>query len=120
MMKRQWWTTGALALSLLGLLPARSAGAAELELRVLLIAVGERSQDPGREWMEELLDTLGVPYETLDSSQQALTTELLYQSATRGRFNGVILTDAETYLPDGGSGLDAAEFTLLHTYEREL
>jgi hypothetical protein len=112
------WCASALALGsgLLG--STRPALAAELELRVLLIATGDRDADPGRQAMEDLFEAVGVPYQTLDSSRQALTDDVLYESPTRGRFNGIILTDSETYLPGGGTGFQAADFARLHEYER--
>lgn len=117
-MKWRWCATSALALNcgLLGL--TRTALAAELDLRVLLVAVGDRDADPERQAMEDLFDAIGVPYQTLDSSQEVLTTDVLYESPTRGRFNGIILTDSETYLPNGGTGFSAEEFALLQDYER--
>ena len=104
--------------SLAALSVASEARAFELELRVLLVATGEAAADPGRALMEETLDNMGVPYETLDSSVEPLTADLLYASDERGRFNGVILTDSETFLPGGGTGFGREEFALLHEYER--
>jgi hypothetical protein len=119
-MNWRWCACSALALTagVLGL--TRRAQGAELDLRVLLIATGDRDAEPGRRAMEDLLDAVGVPYQTLDSSQQTLTSELLYESPTRGRFNGIILTDSETYLPSGGTGFKAADFALLQDYERSM
>jgi hypothetical protein len=118
----KWRCRGAAALACgLGLLGGASrALAAELELRVLVVAVGDRAQDPARDALEDLLEALGVPYEVLDSSRQALTSDVLYSSPDHGRFNGILLTDSETYLPFGGLGFDAEEFALLHEYERTL
>jgi hypothetical protein len=110
-------TAGALALGTLTAY-ATNARAAELELRVLIIAVGDSTQDEGRVVAEHLLGTLGVPYEVLDSSREELDASRLLNGA-RGRFNGVLLTDGETYLEDGRSGFDANEFALLHAYERD-
>jgi hypothetical protein len=93
------------------------AAAAQIELRVLIVAVGDVAVDEGRAAAERLLDTLGVPYEVLDSSTEDLTAAFL-SDGERGRFNGVLLTDSETFLPDGGTGFDAAEFGILHDYER--
>jgi hypothetical protein len=104
--------------SLAVLCAASEARAFELELRVLLVATGGAEADPSRALLEETLDSMGVPYETLDASVEPLTSELLYASDERGRFNGIILTDSETFLPGGGTGLDAEEFALLHEYER--
>ncbi len=88
-----------------------------LDLRVLLVAVGDRWQDPGRGLMEDLMDTVGVPYEVLDSSREELTAAVL-MDAGRGRFNGIILTQADTYAGPGIFGLSPDEFALLHEYER--
>lgn len=88
-----------------------------LDLRVLLVAVGDRSADPGRALMEDLMDTVGVPYEVLDSSREELTASVL-MDAGRGRFNGIILTQADTYAGPGVFGLSPNEFALLHEYER--
>lgn len=90
---------------------------AQVDLRVLVIAVGSAEQDPERALMEELLQELGVPYDVIDSSRQELTASDL-SSAERGRYNGIILTQSETYLPDGRLGFDADEFEVLHDYER--
>lgn len=119
-MKWRCRAAAVMAASLGGVSVAPRAFGAELELRVLVVAAGDRDADPAREAVENLLDALGVPYQTLDSSQQELTSDVLYASSDRGRFNGVILTDSETYLPSGGTGFDANEFALLHEYERAL
>jgi hypothetical protein len=111
---------GAVSALALGTLTAyaSNARAAELELRVLIVAVGDSAQDEGRAVAEHLFGTLGVPYEVLDSSREDLVAARL-SNGTRGRFNGVLLTDGETYLADGDSGFDASEFALLHAYERD-
>ena len=96
---------------------ASSASAFELELRVLVIATGEADEDPGRALLEETLDSMGVPFDVLDSSVEDLTAERLQVSAARGRYNGIILTEASTLGPDGTRGFDAQEFSLLHDYE---
>src|SRR5687767_14358642 len=61
---------------------------------------------------------MGVPYDVLDASRSELTEEQLYVSAERGRYNGIILTDSETFLPGGRTGFSREEFALLHDYER--
>src|SRR5262245_42320126 len=94
--------------------PAR---AAQVDLRVLIVAVGDSTVDEGRAVTEQLLGNLGVPFEVLDTSQQDLDPASL-ASGSHGRFNGILLTDAETYLGNGETGFDAAEFQLLHDYER--
>jgi hypothetical protein len=104
--------------SLFVLSAASEARALELELRVLLVATGDTETDPGRALMEETLTHMGVPYDVLDSSVEALTPERLSVSEERGRYNGIILTDSETYLAEGSTGFDAAEFAILQDYER--
>lgn len=103
-------------LALLG--AARDAAAVELELRVLLVATGSAEADPGRGLMEQTLASMGVPFDVLDASAESLTSERLVSSAGRGRYNGIILTEAEALGADGTSTLSAAEFALLHEYER--
>lgn len=98
---------------------AAPAHALELELRVLLVSTGDAERDPGRALMEQTLDHMGVPFDVLDSSSERLTSELLYESAEHGNYNGIILTDSETYLSSGDTGFDAADFALLHQYERD-
>ncbi|HTV19127.1 MAG TPA: hypothetical protein VMG12_10660 [Polyangiaceae bacterium] len=97
---------------------ASDAHAFELELRVLLVASGDAETDPSRALMEETLAHMGVPFDVLDASSAPLTSEQLYVSAERGRYNGIILTDSETFVPGGGTGFDSDEFALLHEYER--
>lgn len=99
-------------------LVSAAAAAAELELRVLVVATGDATEDPGRELMERTLAGLGVPYDVLDTSREELLPSRLSESPDRGRYNGIILTESQTYLPGRGTGLDAAEFALLHDYER--
>jgi hypothetical protein len=123
MMKAQYMTmrttTAAAVLGSLVLLSAaRDAGAFQLELRVLLVATGDAESDVSRALMEETLTNLGVPFDVLDASTEELTEQRLYVSPERGRYNGIILTDAETALSNGTTGLGAAEFALLHDYER--
>lgn len=112
-------TTAAAALGSLALLAAaRDAGAFELELRVLLVATGEADSDVGRALMEQVLDNMGVPFDVLDAASEELTEARLMVSPERGRYNGIILTQSETALADGSTGFSAAEFALLHEYER--
>jgi hypothetical protein len=101
----------------LTLLAASDARAFELELRVLLVVTGERDADPERALMEQTLEDMGVPFDVLDASREELTSERLFVSPERGRYNGIILTDCETASADGSTGFDATEFALLHDYE---
>jgi hypothetical protein len=48
-----------------------------------------------------------------------LTPELLAPSAEHGRYNGIILTEAETLSANGSAALSAADITVLHDYERD-
>ncbi|MBI5138092.1 MAG: hypothetical protein HZA24_12265 [Nitrospirae bacterium] len=91
--------------------PAR---AATLDLKVLVIAVG--NAEP-RTVMTELLDAVGVPYDVLDAATTPLTAATL-ASGTHGRYNGIILTEA-SLVSTGGSAFSLAEWQTLHAYERD-
>src|SRR5262245_2361928 len=107
-------------LGALGVLAAgRSAGAVELELRVLVVATGSAEDDPGRALIEETLDNLGVPFDVLDAREEALTVDRLAVSAERGRYNGIILTEAEALSANGTTALSAEEIAILQAYERD-
>ncbi len=85
------------------------AEAQELDLRVLVITPSP--WDAGLALMTDMMDTLGTPYEVLDASQETLTVAKL-MDGDRGRFNGIILTQAT------GHGLSPEALQLLHDYER--
>ena len=90
-----------------------------LDLRVLVVSTGDASVDPGLDLMDDVLNEVGVPYDVLDSSTQALTADRLF-SGDHGFYNGVILTNSELFLPDGGgSGFDSLEWETLHAFERD-
>ena len=98
-----------------------TAGAAtgrQVDLRVLVVSAGNRSEDVALELMVRTLDKMSVPYDIVDSRRTDLTTAQLYVDANHGRYNGVILTVSDLYQPTGGSGFTAAEWTTLHDYER--
>jgi hypothetical protein len=111
-------------IALLGL--TAPAQAAEVDLRVLVVSVGNASTDSGLAVIQNLLNSVGVPYEVLDTNTENLTLAKL-QTGSRGRFNGIILTNAETavnngglitqFVEDGIHGFSLAEFQLLHDYE---
>lgn len=106
------------ALAIVGTSLARpsSARAEVVELRVLLVTVGDRAADPAGAMMADLMDNIGVPYEILDSSVRDLTDDVLVSNDV-GRFNGIILTDSQTYVGAGRVGFDSTEFQRLHAYE---
>jgi hypothetical protein len=109
------------AVSALVLVPsgADAAEGSTLDLRVLIVAVGDPGVDPGLDLMDDLLDELGVPYDVLDSSTTDLTESTL-RSGSHGFYNGVIVTVADTYLPvAGGAGFSFDEWNVLHQYERD-
>lgn len=88
-----------------------------VDLRVLVVAVGDRVNDPGLELMARTLDQVGVPYDVLDSSTTELTDAAL-ATGDRGHYNGVILTQADLFTA-GGSGFTLEEWQRLHQYERD-
>ena len=107
-------------LGALGVLAAqRTAGAVELELRVLVVATGGTEDDAGRALIEETLENMGVPFDVLDARSEALTADVLAESAERGRYNGIILTEAEALSANGTTALSAEEIATLHEYERD-
>lgn len=111
-----------LVLALLGF-PGASVASAQappagqsVDLKVLVISVGDRSADAGLELMARTLDQVGVPYDVLDSSTTPLT-EATLRTGGRGHYNGIILTQADLFTPNG-SGFTLAEWQTLHEYER--
>ena len=114
--------TGAAGLAVAALLGGLAACAPpppahpQVDLRVLVVSTGGRTQDPGLELMARTLDQIGVPYDVLDSSTTDLTDAAL-SSGNRGRYNGIVLTQADLFTP-AGSGFTADEWRRLHSYER--
>lgn len=88
-----------------------------VDLKVLVVSVGDRQTDAGLDLMARTMDQMGVPYAVLDAATQPLTDAFL-RTGDRGHFNGVILTQADLFTP-GGSGFTAEEWQRLHDYERE-
>ena len=64
------------------------------------------------------MDQTGTPYDILDSSSTELTAGALRSAEGHGRYNGIVLTQADLYTPSG-SGFTAEEWEALHAYERE-
>jgi hypothetical protein len=88
-----------------------------VDLKVLVVSVGDRASDSGLELMARTLDQVGVPYDTLDATTATLTADQL-QTGNRGHYNGVILTQADLFTPNG-SAFTPEEWQRLHTYERD-
>jgi hypothetical protein len=88
-----------------------------VDLKVLIISTGTPAEDVGLDYIDDVLDERGVPYDVLDASRDTLTAATL-ASGNTGFYNGIILTSTDLYLPGGGSGFTAAEWTALHNYER--
>lgn len=111
----------ALITALLTLVPVPAAAQGDdtgqtLDLRVLVIA-GDASTDANLALIEEVLVETGAAYTVLDSSNQDLTADFLFDGP-HGFFNGVILTDAELFVPPDTSGFTVPEWELLQEYER--
>jgi hypothetical protein len=96
--------------------PPPEPAARSVDLRVLVISSGDRSEDPALELMVRTLDEVGVPYDVLDSRTEDLTDDAL-STGNRGHYNGVIVTQADLFAP-GGSGFTVDEWERLHAYER--
>ncbi|WP_045226459.1 cadherin-like domain-containing protein [Methyloterricola oryzae] len=114
-----------------------------VNLKVLVIGISPASTDPlnkdGPQWptsvtnpdgvlgyMQRFLEQAGVPYDVLDASNPSdpirslLTPGGLTVTASQGRYNGIILTDAGVVNPSTRSSyLSSAEWAALHSYERD-
>jgi hypothetical protein len=99
-----------------GAAPAVGPGRS-LDLKVLVISVGDRTTDPGLELMARNFEQFGVPYDVLDSSTTTLTDAML-ATGLRGHYNGIIVTQADLFTPSG-SGFSPEEWQRLHAYERD-
>ncbi len=101
-----------------------------LDMRMLVIST--KTTDSGLQAIEALLEQIGVPYEVLISTQETLTEAKLLtkesNGSVRGRFQGVILTEAAlAYDKNEGlslpasyeSSLSQTEWSMLWQYERD-
>ncbi len=98
--------------------PASAAPGHSVELRVLVVAVGTPGEDAARRYIEGAMDAIGVAYTTIDASEVDLTDAFL-RTGGLGHFNGVILTSAVLQNELGQDTFTAAEWELLHEYERD-
>lgn len=95
-----------------------------VNLRVLVIATGDETQDLGLGYIKPVLDEMGVPYDVLNASTEDLTEDRLaslngvacsaLDAGCVGNYNGIILTDADL-VPD----FTPAEWDILHNYEKD-
>lgn len=109
----------AAAIALIGVAPAFSDDAVEME--VLLVATGPEEEDQGLAFIKPVLDEMGVLYDVLDASSASLTAGTLSPNGCAaadvgcvGNYNGVILTSA-----DLGLELEPSEWDALHQYEKD-
>ncbi len=87
-----------------------------VDLRVLLLTGGAEN-DPGRDLMAETMEALSIPFDIVDTTATELTEEMLFDG-DHGFYNGVILTDAELFVPPDTSGFTDPEWRILQEYER--
>ncbi|MEM7284971.1 MAG: hypothetical protein AAF480_01345 [Actinomycetota bacterium] len=110
---------GILVVALLSV-PVTTAAAQEvgrtLDLRVLVLTSGVEN-DPGLDLMIETMDALSIPFDVMDTSTTDLTEDMLFDG-DHGFYNGVVLTDAELFVPPDTSGFTDPEWRILHDYER--
>lgn len=122
MFRIRWWFKWGGCFAVGALLSISQADAAlmdvTLDLKVLVISTGTPAEDIGLDLIDDILLNIGVPYDVLDASRDTLTSATLF-TEQRGHYNGIILTNSELFLSDGGSGFSAAEWVLLHNYERD-
>lgn len=96
--------------------------AATVKLKLLVISSGTPEQDSGLDYIDDVLNEMGVPYDVLDASKDTLTQDMLVTNNV-GNYNGVILTDTYMYYLGEGhyknSALTLEEWKILHQYERD-
>ena len=103
-----------------------------LDLKVLVLAVGDASEDPGLAYIGPAMQQMGVPYEVFDASRQVLSDSDLRRARYHGRYNGIILTDSQLLISHepkdvedpqhdakGAIGFGVEEWQILHGYERD-
>ena len=102
------------------LVPASAASAQSdartVDLRVLLLTSGA-DNDPGRDLIAETMEALSIPFDVVDTTATELTEDMLFDG-DHGFYNGVILTDAELFVPPDTSGFTDPEWRILQEYER--
>lgn len=95
---------------------AAQPDARTVDLRVLLLTSGV-DNDPGRDLMVETMEALSIPFDVVDTTATELTEDVLFDG-DHGFYNGVILTDAELFVPPDTSGFTDPEWRILQDYER--
>ena len=111
-------TIGMVAALLVGVFSPERAGAApghSVELRVLVLSVGDRGSDTEFDLIAGVMDNIGVPYDVVDVLTTDLTVDML-RTGDVGHYNGVIITDSEL---GGLDDFSAVEWAVLHEYERD-
>lgn len=99
---------------------AVSGSTSKVALRLLLVGASE--DDVGLAAWESALDQVGIPYETVIGSSEALSWDRLVDANGDGRFQGVLLTSNNLSYFDGmswQSAFDPGEWNLLWQYERD-
>ncbi len=97
-----------------------AAAGPTLDMKVLVVSAdGNETDLPA---ITTFLSQVGVPYDTLVASQRDLTADMLSDSPTHGRYQGIVLTTGNlVYTPDGGATWPSAfttdEWNTLHAYQ---
>lgn len=89
-----------------------------VELRVLILENGANTDTAAADQVRQMLDVVGIPYDTFDVASETLDRERL-RDGERGRYNGIVLADAELQDGTGASGLDTDEWQELQDYARD-
>lgn len=89
-----------------------------VELRVLILEHGANADTAAADQVRQTLDVIGIPYDTFDVASETLDRERL-RDDERGRYNGIVLADAELQDGTGASGLDTDEWRELQDYARD-
>ncbi len=114
----RWSALAVVMATVVWLSPLARAQNLSVDLKLLVVSTGTAAEDIGLDYIDDILDEMDVPYEVLDSSRETLTAARLSDGTATGYFNGVILTSTDLFTP-AGSGFTAAEWTLLHDFERD-
>lgn len=91
--------------------PAASAqtAAKSVDMKVLVVAAdGNETDLPA---ITGFLDQVGQPYDVLVGTQRTLTADLLSDTATHGRYNGIVLTTGNLVYYDAATGSWPSAFT---------
>jgi hypothetical protein len=101
---------------------AASAASLNIEMKLLVISAdGAETDYPA---ITSFLDQVGVPYDTLIARNTPLTAAMLSDSASHGKYEGIVLTTGNLVYYDAAtnswpSALTQAQWNILHAYQAQ-